>query len=129
MTLNEFIIKYQGKKIDWDKCNGPQCVDLHRQYCNDVLDAPQTPALGMNGGAKDIWEKCGTLKKHSANELHRGDILIYGKSDKNPYGHVCVLVNEFSDGKIIVFEQDGFAQDGAKLVMRTKDNLLGGLYK
>lgn len=129
MTLEEFITKYQGKKIDWDKCNGPQCVDLHRQYCNDVLDVPQTPALGMNGGAKDIWEKHGTLKQHSRNDLRKGDILIYGASDKNPYGHVCVLVAELSADYIVVFEQDGFTQDGAKLKLRTKDNLLGGLYK
>lgn len=129
MTLEEFIIKYQGKKIDWDKCNGAQCVDLHRQYCNDVLGVPQTPALGVNGGAKDIWEKCGTLKKRGVNDLHKGDILIYGASGRNPYGHVCVLVAELPAGYLVVFEQDGFAQDGAKLTLRTKDNLLGGLYK
>lgn len=37
MTLDQFIDKYNGKFIDFDKSYGPQCVDLMRQYVQEVL--------------------------------------------------------------------------------------------
>ena len=52
MTLNEFVLKYRGQKVDFDKAYGAQCVDLFRQYCHDVLYIPHTGAVQ---GAKDIW--------------------------------------------------------------------------
>ncbi len=42
MTLDEFVKKYLGKKVDYDGQYGAQCVDLFRQYCKDVLGIPHT---------------------------------------------------------------------------------------
>ena len=42
MTLDEFVKKYNGKKVDYDGRYGCQCVDLFRQYCEDVLNIPHT---------------------------------------------------------------------------------------
>ena len=32
MTLEEFVNKYIGRKVDFDGAYGAQCVDLFRQY-------------------------------------------------------------------------------------------------
>ena len=67
MTLTQFINTYKGTKVDYKdenfKGDGSfQCVDLARQYYKDVLNVPQFPALGANGGAKDIIKNPGKLK-------------------------------------------------------------------
>lgn len=124
MTLKRFIVNNNGKKLDFDGANGYQCVDLARFYFRDVLDIPQLPPVE---GAKDLWNKHGILKQ-SKDSLAPGDVLIYGATDKNPYGHVCVLVSLLDSDTFIVFEQNGFEQSGAKLTVRDKTNLLGGLY-
>jgi len=125
MTLKRFIVNNINKKIDFDGKYDCQCVDLYRQYLKDVLEVPQTPSVE---GAKDIYYKPGTLNK-TTNSYGPGDILIYDATHTNPFGHVCILVSVLDSDTFIVFEQDGFKKDGAKLTVRTKENLIGGLYK
>lgn len=132
MTLTSFINTYLGKKVDWDKNGSIQCVDLYRQYCHDVLEVPQSPALGENGGAKDIFDKHGVLKVTPDSALadySRGDILVWGASKTNKYGHVAILVDIYNTKYFIVLEQDGFRQDGVKLAFRSRENLRGCLWK
>lgn len=124
MTLKRFIVNNIGKKVDFDKKFGFQCVDFYRQYCKDVLGISQTPAVD---GAKDIWEKHGSLKQ-SKDSFAVGDILIYDSTPTNKYGHVCILVSLLDSDTFVVFEQDGFEQSGAKLTVRNTTNLLGSLY-
>ena len=124
MTLKRFICTYINKKVDFDNKFGFQCVDLYRQYCKDVLEISQTPAIE---GAKDIWEKHGSLKQ-SKDSFAVGDILIYDSTPTNKYGHVCILVSLLDSDTFIVFEQNGFEQSGAKLTVRNTTNLLGSLY-
>lgn len=124
MTLKRFIVTYNGKKVDWDKAHGYQCVDLFRQYCKDVLNVEQCPKVES---AKDLISKPGNLKV-THDSYAPGDVLIYGATKSNSYGHVCILVSMLDSDTFIVFEQDGFRQDGAKLSVRDKNNLLGGLY-
>ena len=124
MTLKRFIVTYNGKKVDWDKAHGYQCVDLFRQYCKDVLNVEQCPKVE---GAKDLINNPGKLKV-THDSYAPGDVLIYGATKSNSYGHVCILVGMLDSDTFIVFEQDGFKQDGAKLTVRDKNNLLGGLY-
>lgn len=124
MTLKRFIVNNLDKKIDFDGAYGAQCVDLYRQYCKDVLGIPQTPPVE---GAKDIWEKHGNLKQ-SKGSYAVGDILIYDSTPTNKYGHVCILASLLDSDTFIVFEQNGFEQNGAKLTVRNTTNLLGSLY-
>lgn len=132
ISLTQFIKKYLGTKVDYDGHNGPQCVDLARQYYDEVLEVPQFPALGENGGAKDIIKYPGKLRVTNENILadySRGDVLIWGATKTNPYGHVAILVSVYNTKYFIVLEQDGFKKDGCKLAFRSRENLLGGLYK
>ena len=56
MTLEEFVKKYIGKKVDYDGVFGSQCVDLFRQYVKDVLKiAEHTGSCSTSGGAKDLF--------------------------------------------------------------------------
>ena len=109
------------------------CVDVFRQYCADVLNIEHTG--GVNG-AKDLFldyfkmpkeQKYFMLVKDKDGVKYKeGDILVWNATKTNQYGHVAILLAEMN-GDLIVFEQNGFTQDGAKIALRTKENLLGAL--
>lgn len=129
MTLTQFINKNLGQKVDFDGMFGFQCVDLYRAYLRDVLNVPQSPAVD---GAKDIINNPGCLKVTKDSNLadySRGDVLIWGATKTNHYGHVAIFVEAYNTKYFIVLEQDGFRQDGVKLSFRSRENLLGCLYK
>ena len=133
MSLKEFVQKYNGKGVDYDKMYGYQCVDLFRQYCAEVLNIEHTG--GVNG-AKDLFLDYFKMPKEQkyfmlvdekkSPKYTAGDVLVWNSTKTNQYGHVAILLSEMS-GDLLVFEQDGLKQDGAKIVLRTKENLLGAL--
>ena len=133
MTFAEFVKKYNGQKVDYDKAYGAQCVDVFRQYCADVLNIEHTG--GVNG-AKDLFldyfkmskeQKYFMLIDEKKNPTYKeGDVLVWNSTKTNQYGHVAILLAVMS-GDLLVFEQNGFTQDGAKIVLRTRENLLGAL--
>lgn len=133
MTLKEFVQKYNGKKVDFDGAFGAQCVDLFRQYCAEVLNIEHT---GSVEGAKDLFLRYDILSKEqkyfmrcketSHPKYKAGDVLVWNSTPSNPYGHVAILLSEMS-GDLLVFEQNGIKQDGAKIMLKTKENLLGAL--
>ena len=136
MTLTQFIKTYLGKKVDYKdkdfKGDGSfQCVDLARQYFHDVWGVEQFPALGADGGAKDIFDKCTNVNvtvDSALADYSVGDVLIWNSSKTNKYGHVAILVAIYNTKYFIVLEQDGFKQDGVKLTMRSRENLRGCLW-
>lgn len=128
MRLSEFVCKNNGKKVDYDRHYGAQCVDLYRQYCADVLGVKQSPPVV---GAKDLIDNPGELnvmRDFPLADYTPGDVLIWGATDKNPYGHVAILLANCGKN-FIVFEQDGFKQDGARLALRGRENLLGCMWR
>ena len=137
MTLTTFINTYLGKKVDYkdEQFQGDksyQCVDLTRQYFHDVWGVEQFPALGADGGAKDIFDKCTNVNitvDSVTADYSRGDVLIWNSSKTNKYGHVAILVDIYNTKYFIVLEQDGFKQDGVKLAFRSRENLRGCLWK
>ena len=134
MTIDEFILKYDGKKIDFDKAFGAQCVDLFRQYCNDVLNIPHTGPCATTGGAIDLFNDYNKMpsEQYYFNKVAKpkifkiGDVCIWNKTATNQYGHVAVCIGSINSF-LIVFEQNGIKQDGAKIQLRSKENLLGVL--
>lgn len=134
MNLIEFVNKYHGKKVDFDGAFGAQCVDLFRQYCKDVLRAGHTGAVD---GAKDLFLKYADLPaeckyfdrisiQNGSPEI--GDVLVWDATPANKYGHVAICLGyDVTNDMIVVFEQDGLKQDGAKIAVRLKNNLLGVL--
>lgn len=136
MTLEEFVIKYLGKKVDFDGVYGAQCVDLFRQYSKECLGISEhTGSCSTSGGAKDLfldYNKMPLEKKYFSRETKKsmiqGDVLIWDHTDKNQYGHVAIYLGKLNNS-LIVFEQNGFTQNGAEINIRSKNNLLGFLRK
>lgn len=136
MDIEEFVKKYNGVKVDYDKAYGPQCVDLARQWIKEGLGIPEhTGSCSTTGGAKDLfldYNKMPKEKKYFFRMKNKGnspgDILIWDSTETNKYGHVAIYLGKLNNS-LIVFEQDGFKQDGAKINLRSKTNLLGFLRK
>ena len=135
MTLSEFAAKYIGKHVDFDKAYGAQCVDLFRQYCQDVVGCPHTGSVDPDG-ARGLWYKFGEndeklyFNRYSPWFMKPGDVAIWDATGTNKYGHVAiVLVVDNAAKQLLVLEQNGFAQDGCKIVVRGYENLLGVLRK
>ena len=130
MTLEEFVKKYIGKKVDFDMVYGAQCVDLFRLYNKEVWGNPHTGAVD---GAKDLvvnYERMPleqrflSLVPVNRDFVRDGDVAVWNATEVNKYGHVAIVVGLLGDESLIVFEQDG-----AKLNIRSRDNLLGFLRK
>ncbi len=94
MDLKQFVDKYNGKPIDFDKHYGAQCTDLYRQYVKEVLELPQSPPVV---GAKDIWTSMSNDYTRHLNKPESipqpGDIMIWGEALGNTYGHVSVFLH------------------------------------
>lgn len=134
MELSEFINKYLGKEVDFDGAYGAQCVDLFRQYCQEVLEVGHTGAVE---GAKDLFLNYDKMEKEKAvfNKIKSktggkyGDIAVYDATPTNRYGHVAiVLIPDYH--YTLVFEQRGGTKDPkAQLFWRSNERLLGFLRK
>lgn len=91
MTLQQFIAKYNGKYLDYDKAYGAQCVDVTKAYYKEVLGiAPKM------GNAIDYWYSIDPrfirIANTPTNSPKPGDILVFGKS-YGYYGHVAVVTS------------------------------------
>lgn len=112
MTLDQFVSKYLGKKIDWDGAYGGQCVDLFRQYAQEVLGFPQ--AKGVRGAA-DFWtnyESDPALKNNydriantPTGVPQKGDVMLWDKDAGGGYGHVAVFL-EGNTSSFTSFDQN-----------------------
>ena len=82
-----------------------------------------------------MWELYGKLpeEKKYYEQIRKegtipleGDVVVFGKTTSNKYGHVAIVI--WASRKVlVVFEQDGLKQDGAKIGVRSYDNVLGYL--
>lgn len=137
MNLVDFVNKYIKTNVDFDGVFGAQCVDLFRQYCKDVLNIEKH--TGSVNGAKELFTKYDELsgqiyekevfirlKFPDHYRFEPGDVAIWDSTSSNKYGHVAIVLED-KVNDLIVFEQDGFKQDGAKISYRSKKNLLGVL--
>lgn len=134
MTLEEFVKKYKGKKVDFDNAYGAQCVDLFRQYTKECLGIKEhTGPCATSGGAKDLfldYDKMPIEKKYFLRSKQKnwipGDVLVWDQTATNKYGHVAIFLAKLGND-FLVFEQNGITQAGAEITVRIRDNLLGYL--
>lgn len=130
MNLPEFIKTYEGKGVDFDGKYGNQCVDLARQYWQDVCEVPKQPP-GVEG-AKDFAraDYTGTGLKFvpcEAQGLVAGDVVVYSSTTTNRYGHIAVVCANVGHGVHIVLEQDGFNPNGSSYFNWRTLNVLGAV--
>lgn len=102
MNIVEFFLKWRNKFLDFDGVNGPQCVDVTKQYFVDVLRLPP-----FKGNAIDYWTDIPGFKRIANSWFSYpkpGDIIIWN-TNVNPFGHIAIVnwVRSFDFGS---FEQN-----------------------
>lgn len=105
MTLQEFINKYNGKKVDFDGHFGNQCMDLYRFYVKEVWAQPQTPGVV---GAFQVFDTLDSgyekIKIGGQSIPKPGDVITWNeKLVKN--GHIAIVISATATG-ITVFQQN-----------------------
>jgi cell division protein FtsB len=110
MTIEDFIIKWNGKYIDFDGVYGPQCMDEMHQFCTEVLNITDGSVLA-SPSAKELWNTFPTVKGHELFEQiantptgipQEGDIMLW---TNGTYGHVAEFV-EGDDTSFRSFDQN-----------------------
>lgn len=108
----------EGKGLDFDNFAGWQCFDTANFYWNYMF------GHGLKGvGAKDIptWNDFSgeaTIYKNTPEFLAQpGDLVVWGGTYGNGYGHVAVVI-EADINKIVVVEQN-WLNGGANKTERT----------
>lgn len=113
MTVKEFIQKWLGKKADWDKHYGGQCVDLFRFYVHEVLRQPQPrPVLG----AWQFWanfDRDPNLYKYFVKIPNtpdfvpqEGDVAVWNRRKGRGYGHIAICTGRGNTSWFESFDQN-----------------------
>lgn len=101
----DFKNKWVGKKVDYDKWAGYQCVDLFKQYMDEVLGIK----LGKSWSAKQIRKNSykifnKTRTQHpGTKDLMQGDIIC---SYKWKFWHIAIF-DHYAWNQAFVLEQNG----------------------
>lgn len=135
MTLDDFIQKYNGKVVDFDGSYGAQCVDLFRQYNQDVLNINQPKGVS---GAADFWTNYPTDPNLNGNFDQipntatfipsKGDVMIWNKKAGGGYGHIAIIANDTATTtKFISFDENWTTPAKCELITHDYKNVYGVL--
>lgn len=122
MTLDQFITKYKGKKIDFDGAFQNQCMDLYRFYVKEVWEKPQTPKV------KGAFQVFNTIEKgynkFTSGEIRKGDVITWNeKLVKN--GHIAVVISS-TPTTVTVFQQNApKVGDACNIATYNYKNIIG----
>lgn len=114
MTYNEFKRKWLGKSIDYDGIYGRQCVDLIKQYLNEMSGIK----AGAWGNAIDYWynPNSAILKLYdriATKTIRQGDIVVLKGINGNPYGHIGIADGNSGIVTVTILEQNGSSGNGS----------------
>lgn len=116
MSYISFRNKWIGKRVDYDRVYGYQCVDLIKQYMAEEKGLKP----GAWGNAIDYWYSTNaTVLKHydklSTSQARQGDIVIFKGINGNPYGHIGICDSNMSSWSVSVptLEQNGSTGNGS----------------
>lgn len=112
----EWLATAPGTGFNPDQAYGYQCVDLADSYAQTEFGVSWSKTLGGVNGAKQLMHTASTAHFEKIwNDANRpdliprpGDIIIWGGSAINEWGHVAVVKTATRDG-VTVIQQDGFA--------------------
>ena len=98
----DFKNKRLWKRIDYDWAYWYQCVDLIKQYADEVLHLWK---IGAIGNAKNIPNNklFRTFSKFTTNNLMQWDIIV---RTQWTYGHIAI-VDRILNWRVYVLEQNG----------------------
>lgn len=123
MTLQEFIAKWNGKRVDFDGHYGDQCMDLYRQYVQEVWGRPQTAGVKS---AYMVFDTISPLEydKFTSGELKVGDVVVFNQNFGKD-GHIAVVENPKDPKSLVVFGQNDPVGAPCKLSRHTYANIIG----
>lgn len=137
MTLDQFVVKYNGKYIDWDGVYGYQCVDLMRFYQRDVLGVV-SQSIPAAGTAKQIFNNFPAggnkhfikILNSPTNSPQKGDIVFWGTYlfVTGWAGHVGVC-SEAGLYSLITFDQNYPTGSSCRFVKHSYKGVMGWLHK
>lgn len=138
MKFDGFVKKFLGKKTDYDKACGVQCVDLAKQYLYSVFGIK----AGSWGNAKEYWldfnshsaltRKFIKIKNTPDFVPKKGDIVVWNGdiSSKNDCGHIAIATGEGNTSYFYSYDQNWGSKEMKKVkhsykavygVLRPKD--------
>jgi hypothetical protein len=129
MTLQEFIKKYDGKTVDFDKAYGGQCQDAFNQYLVDVWNIPnpiqQFPVASayQNYGYAKNNPNFVCVPNDPTAVPQPGDVIIWNQG-VGPHGHVGIFV----EGDVMnfkAFEQNWNGVQKCRIVNHPYDHVTG----
>jgi len=115
MTLDQFLVKWNGRYVDFDGAYGYQCVDLMRQYIKEVFGVNPYVALPPAPNAKTIYNTYNSptpyqkIKNTPTGIPKAGDIIFWGyyPGVTGWAGHVAICVGDgASVNNFISFDQN-----------------------
>lgn len=114
MTYTEFRNKWIGKRVDYDRVYGYQCVDLVKQYMAECYGLK--PASW--GNAIDYWYSTNPavltkFERVSTTVTRAGDIVIFRGINGNPYGHIGIADSPSGILTTATLEQNGSTGNGS----------------
>lgn len=130
MNTKQFIEKYNGKGVDYDKSFGFQCCDLFNQYLFDVLKIQDPIKMFPVVSAFQIYDYAMRNKDWEviANDPYAvpksGDIIVWKKTKSLPHGHVGIFVSG-DVMKLKSFDQNWPIGSLSKIVDHNYDGVLG----
>jgi len=125
MTLNEFIKKWTGKKLEVTGSPGAlnQCVDLVNGYIRDVLGLPVIKWTNAIFFPEVVGDEYEWIQNTPTGIPLKGDIMIF---DIGKYGHISVFidgnVNSFNS-----FDQNWPVGTGCHIQKHNYNNVVGWL--
>lgn len=116
-----------NKPIDVDGAFGDQCVDVAMSWAQYLYPGHGWPELLGYGNAKDLFGTSNAAYFNKVNDrpAHPGDMVVFGPTPTNPYGHIAV-VRSADNSYMQVIEQNGFNPSGvAYNAQRPYNNVIG----
>ena len=115
-TILEWLATAPGVAMNPDGHYGLQCVDLVDQYAQDIFGVPWPQSIGGVTGAKQLldvapdafWIRTDNDPNNPNLIPSPGDVLVFGGSAINEWGHTAVCISADSKGMWVI-QQDGFA--------------------
>ncbi len=114
MNHIQFLNTWLNKKVDYDGVFAYQCVDVVKQYIDQVYDMK----AWIFGPSATIWYESGSvfssnpiawkkIPRSNTNKPQQWDIIFRWPSKTNAYGHVAIVDSMINAVKVKVIEQNG----------------------